>query len=42
MTEQAPPKIEFPCRYPIKVLGRSDDRLRARVVEIVERHAPGV
>ncbi len=41
MTEQAPPKIEFPCRYPIKVLGRSDDRLRARVVEIVERHAPG-
>ena len=41
MTEQEPPKIEFPCEYPIKVLGRSNDRLQPVVIEIFERHAPG-
>ena len=41
MVEQEPPKIEFPCSYPIKVLGRSDDRLHPLVLEIFERHAPG-
>ncbi len=41
MTEQEPPKIEFPCAYPIKVLGRSDDRLQPMVFEVFERHAPG-
>lgn len=41
MTHQDPPKIEFPCAYPIKVLGRTDDRLHPVVIEIFERHAPG-
>ena len=41
MTEQEPPKIEFPCEYPIKVLGRSSDGYHGLVVEIFERHAPG-
>jgi putative lipoic acid-binding regulatory protein len=41
VTEQQPPKIEFPCSYPIKVLGRSSEQLHPTVVEIFERHAPG-
>jgi putative lipoic acid-binding regulatory protein len=41
MTEQEPPKIEFPCDYPIKVLGRSSADLEQLIVEVFERHAPG-
>lgn len=41
MTEQEPPKIEFPCDYPIKVLGRSSEEFHAIVLEVFERHAPG-
>ena len=36
-----PPKIEFPCEYPIKVLGRNVDEFRPAVIAIFERHAPG-
>jgi putative lipoic acid-binding regulatory protein len=35
------PKIEFPCDYPIKVLGRSVDEFEQVVIGVVERHAPG-
>ncbi|MEP5765045.1 MAG: DUF493 domain-containing protein [Halieaceae bacterium] len=41
MAEQEPPKIEFPCDYPIKVLGRKVPEFEAVVFEVVERHAPG-
>lgn len=42
MSEQQPPKIEFPCEnYPIKVLGEAGPELHTYVVEIMERHAPG-
>ncbi len=42
MTEQQPPKIEFPCpNYPIKVLGDAGAELHALVMEVMERHAPG-
>ena len=41
MEQQDPPKIEFPCDYPIKVLGRSSEALESTVYEVVERHAPG-
>lgn len=34
------PKIEFPCDYPIKVIGINHHSLRETVVEIVRRHAP--
>lgn len=39
--EQEPPKIEFPCDYPIKVLGRSTEDFVLVITEVVERHAPG-
>ena len=41
MPQQEPPKIEFPCDYPIKVLGRNVDQFETVVVEVFERHAPG-
>ncbi|MGV6807629.1 MAG: HP0495 family protein [bacterium] len=41
MTEQEPPKIEFPCDYPIKVLGDAGDALYEHVITVMERHAPG-
>lgn len=41
MSQPEPPKIEFPCEYPIKVLGRSCDEFHPGVLAVVERHAPG-
>jgi putative lipoic acid-binding regulatory protein len=35
------PKIEFPCDYPIKVLGRSSAEFKSVILEVFERHAPG-
>ncbi|MCZ6828061.1 MAG: DUF493 family protein [Gammaproteobacteria bacterium] len=40
--EKEPPKIEFPCDYPIKVLGRQCEEFESVVIEIIERHAPGI
>jgi putative lipoic acid-binding regulatory protein len=36
-----PPKIEFPCDYPIKVLGRSSAAFESIILAVFERHAPG-
>lgn len=41
MQEQEPPKIEFPCAYPVKVLGRSRDDFTSVIYEVFERHSPG-
>lgn len=41
MQEQDPPKIEFPCDYPIKVLGRDSAEFEPCILEVFERHAPG-
>ncbi len=41
MTQQDPPKIEFPCDYPVKVLGVSGADYESTVLAIVEQHAPG-
>ncbi len=35
--EQAP-KIEFPCLYPIKIIGVAVEEFQDLVVEVVERH----
>jgi putative lipoic acid-binding regulatory protein len=40
--DQEPPRIEFPCDYPIKVMGRQCVEFETGVVEIIERHAPGI
>ena len=41
MTQEEPPKIEFPCEYPIKVLGRESEQFQDVILEVFERHAPG-
>ena len=41
MTEQQAPKIEFPCDYPIKVMGEAHAELHHHVLQVMERHAPG-
>lgn len=41
MKEPDVPKIEFPCDYPIKVLGVSSDAFEGIILEVCERHAPG-
>ncbi|HKY02680.1 MAG TPA: DUF493 domain-containing protein [Burkholderiales bacterium] len=32
--------IEFPCEFPIKVMGRTQSEFAQTVVAIVKRHAP--
>lgn len=32
--------LQFPCRFPIKAMGRADSDMEAIVIEIVRRHAP--
>jgi len=41
MADVDPPKIEFPCDYPVKVLGRCVDHFELTILEVFERHAPG-
>lgn len=38
MTDTAPPKIEFPCAYPLKVIGHAADDFREFVITVLERH----
>ena len=33
--------IEFPCAFPIKVMGRTESGFAQAVLEIVQRHDPG-
>lgn len=35
---QEPPRIEFPCDYPIKIMGDAVDGFEADVLEVVRRH----
>lgn len=41
MQEPDAPKIEFPCDYPIKVLGRSSEAFEGIILGVFECHAPG-
>lgn len=41
MNDQDAPKIEFPCDYPIKVMGAACREFHEHVLEVMTRHAPG-
>jgi putative lipoic acid-binding regulatory protein len=41
LTEQEAPKIEFPCDYPIKVMGTAQEELHEHVLQVMDTHAPG-
>lgn len=32
--------LEFPCHFPLKIMGKADDELTQVVVDVVRRHAP--
>ena len=34
--------LEFPCTFPIKIMGRNAPDFQARVVAMVQRHAPEI
>lgn len=38
MTDESDELFNFPCQFPIKIMGRSDCELETLVVEIVNRH----
>ncbi len=40
MTSQDPPKIEYPCDYPLKIIGRAEADFRQLVVEVLQQHDP--
>ena len=42
MAEQEAPKIEFPCRYPIKVVGRATPDYASAIRSIIECHTAGL
>lgn len=33
--------LDFPCRFPFKVLGLADERLPDMVAEVLQQHVPG-
>lgn len=39
MTQQEPPKIEFPCDFPIKVIGMQSDEFIEHVHQVFGAHA---
>lgn len=41
MNQQEKPQIEFPCQYPIKVLGDASPELREHILRVLNAHAPG-
>ena len=40
--ESDPARIEFPCDYPIKVVGHAAPDFRDIVLDVMEQHAPGL
>ena len=42
MSEDKKPEIEFPCQYPIKVLGDAHPELSQHVIDVMNRHAPTI
>lgn len=42
LTTNNPPRIDFPCSYPVKVMGNASADFQRQVLEIFRRHAPSV
>ncbi len=40
MSEQGPTLLEFPCDFPIKIMGRSGEDFDTEVIALVRRHVP--
>jgi putative lipoic acid-binding regulatory protein len=42
VSDEKKPEIEFPCKYPIKVLGEAHPNLNQHVIAVMNRHAPTI
>jgi putative lipoic acid-binding regulatory protein len=40
MPEEKETLLEFPCAFPLKIMGLKHDELAQTVLEVVRRHAP--
>ena len=40
MSDTRKSALEFPCRFPVKAIGRDTDEFEAIVTEIIRRHVP--
>ena len=40
MSEDGESLFEFPCLFPLKIMGMADDALAQTVLDVVLRHAP--
>lgn len=40
MTEQDESPLKFPCRFPVKAMGKAEHDIEAIFLEILIRHAP--
>jgi putative lipoic acid-binding regulatory protein len=40
MENEESPRIEFPCRYPIKVMGLDENNFREAIIDIIRQHEP--
>jgi putative lipoic acid-binding regulatory protein len=40
MTKEDQQLLEFPCEFPIKIMGETTEEFKTTIVEIVRRHAP--
>jgi putative lipoic acid-binding regulatory protein len=41
VNEPKKPQIEFPCQYPIKVMGSAGPELYQHILRVMDAHAPG-
>jgi uncharacterized protein len=41
MSEGEETLLEFPCRFPIKAMGKADVELELLVIELIRRHSDG-
>lgn len=41
MAELEQSLVEFPCQFPIKIMGKTQAGFAQSVIEVVQRHAPG-
>lgn len=42
MSEPVAPKIEFPCAYPLKIVGDAAEDFQQFVIDVLERHAGAI
>ena len=40
MSDAAEPELNFPCEYPVKVIGKDENQFMDFVIGIISRHVP--